>query len=169
MIIIITIISVVNNRETADDFLQEELSRLEAYFEKRNIKNNSISQADVAWHLDHSLKTVNRITEQLQQSDPKAFHPKFSIQRLIVHTTGRIPRGVAQSPQSVRPPELITLDSLKTQLEQARQNLSIIAQLDENAFFDHPVFHHLDRDQTRRFLVIHTKHHLKIITDILEE
>ena len=169
LIIVVTIISIRNNRENDLGFLDEQLLEIENYFDQRKVKNVVVSEADVAWHLDHMLKTINRITENLAASNPNNYESKFNMQRIMVHTTGRIPRGVAQSPESVRPPKTILLDSLHLQLKEARLNLVKISELDEKAFFAHPVFDDLDRDQTRRFLEIHTNHHLKIIEDILEE
>lgn len=169
LVIVITIISISNNREDDPNFLDGQLSEVEHYFAQRDILNEVVSQANVAWHLDHTLKTINNITENLNASNPEEYISKFNIQRIVVHTSGMIPRGAAQSPQNVRPPKVILLDSLHFQLAEARQNLDKINGLDEKAFFDHPVFDHLDRDQTRRFLEIHTNHHLKIIKDILEE
>jgi hypothetical protein len=169
LIIGLAIISIINNREDDPNFLDDELIEIEKLFEKRAFKNTSVSEADVAWHLDHMLKTINRITENIAASNPKEYDSKFNIQRIVVHTTGKIPRGVAQSPQNVRPPSNILLDSLHLQLKEAKQNLEKISELNEKAFFAHPVFDDLDRDQTRRFLEIHTRHHLKIIKDILEE
>lgn len=168
-VILITMISIVNNREDDPNFLDGQLLEVERYFAEREKKNEAVSQANVAWHLDHTLKTINRIIENLVESNPEEYRSNFNVQRIVVHTSGVIPRGRAQSPQSVRPPDVVLLDSLQLQLTEARQNLSAIFSLDENAFFDHPVFDHLDRDQTRRFLEIHTNHHLKIIEDILGE
>jgi len=168
-IITITIISVVNNRESDPNFLDDELLEIEAYFTKKEVQNAVVSQANFAWHLDHILKTINSITENLVASNPEEYDSKFNIQRILVHTSGTIPRGAAQSPQSVTPPDTILLDSLGIQWEQAWKSMEKISGLDENAFFAHPVFDHLDRDQTRRFLEIHTNHHLKIIKDILGE
>lgn len=169
LIIGATLVSIINNRESNANFLDDELDRIQKYFEQRHSHNPKVSQANVAWHLDHSLKTINRISERLMASNPKDYHSKFNVQRIVVHTTGRIPRGVAQSPQSVRPPSEVQLDSLRLQLAAARKNLREISQLEAHAFFAHPVFDHLDRDQSRRFLDIHTNHHLKIIEDILTE
>ncbi len=169
LIIIVTVVSISNNRESDSDFLDSQLLEIEGYFDQRAIKNEAVSQAAIAWHLDHMLKTINRISENLLRSDPNAYIPKFNMQRIVVHTSGIIPRGAAQSPPSVRPPDVVLLDSLTVQLQKARQNLIDISGLDENAFFAHPVFDHLDRDQSRRFLEIHTNHHLKIIQDILGE
>lgn len=169
LVLVITAISVSNNRESDIDFLEDQLISVADYFEERDLKNEEVSQADVAWHLDHILKTINRLTDALVASDPKEYKASMNFQRILVHTTGFIPRGEAQSPASVRPPNVILLDSLYWQLERTKVNLDLIATLDENAHFAHPVFGSLDRDQTRRFIEIHTNHHLKIIRDILGE
>lgn len=171
IVILLVIIGFVfwNDSESNERFLDEQFTDIESLFKHREVQNLEVSKADVAWHLDHMLKTINRLSEALAQSDPQDFESKFNMQRVFVHTTGYIPRGAAQSPPSVRPPDHILLDSLNLQLKQAKQNLKTIANLDDNSFFAHPVFDHLDRDQTRRFLEIHTNHHLKIIKDILEE
>ncbi|WP_343488137.1 DUF1569 domain-containing protein [Allomuricauda sp. d1] len=159
----------VNNRESSDDFLEDEFTAIEKHIPKRDVLNEEVSTADVAWHLDHMLKTINRISENLEASDPHDYAYKFSMQQVVVHTTGMIPRGVAQSPQNVRPPKVIETDSIYVQLQEAKRNIKGISNLDKNSHFNHPVFNKLDRDQTRRFLEIHTNHHLKIIQDILGE
>ena len=169
IVILMTIISIRNNRQENPNFLDAQLLEVEHFFAQRGAKNKDVSQADVAWHLDHTLKTINRIIENLVESNPDEYRSNFNVQRIVVHTSGIIPRGVAQSPQNVRPPDIVLLDSLQLQLEEARKNLDRITELEEKAFFVHPVFNHLDRDQTRRFLEIHTNHHLKIIRDILGE
>ena len=168
LIIVVTAISIYNNRERDDAFLVEPLQQVEAYFSKRSVKNPKISKADVAWHLNHILKTVNKISESLLHSNPENFNPKFNVKRLWVHTTGRLPKG-GQSPRSVNPSGTVLLDSLRIQLALAKKNMERISTLDEDAFFNHPVFDHLDRDQTRRFLAVHTRHHLRIIKAIVEE
>ena len=168
-IVAITVISVINNRVGHPDFLEKELNVIESYFSQREVTNKAVSQADVAWHLDHILKTINRISKDLISSDPDGFTPRFNVQRVMIHTTGIIPRGVAQSPPGTVPPDVILPDSLRLQLARARENLNSISALEEGAYFAHPVFDHLDRDQARRFIQIHTRHHLKIIREILGE
>jgi len=158
-----------NGSERSNDFLDKEFVEIENLFEKRNSLNPEVSKANVAWHLDHLLKTINQISKQLIKSNPKGYKSSFSIQRTVVHTFGIIPRGAAQSPQSVRPPDIILLDSLMFQLKEAERNVKKINSLDKKANFEHPVFNQLDRDQTRRFLDIHTNHHLKIIRDITKK
>ncbi|MEN1785448.1 MAG: DUF1569 domain-containing protein [Bacteroidota bacterium] len=167
LIITVTSISIVNNRTKDPQFLDDQLSEIEHYFKHRKSFNKSVSHADVAWHLDHSLKSINSICESVASSNPEALEQRFNLQRIFVHTTGYIPRGAAQAPASVKPPQTVQLDSLKLQLALVYDNLERLATLDTHTYFNHPVFGHLDRDQTRRFLEIHTNHHLKIIEDIL--
>ena len=171
LIIILVLIGtyLFNNRESNPDFLDDEFAEIENYISKRDSKNTAVSQADVAWHLDHMLKTINRISEAVENSNPKEYAYTFNMQQIVVHTSGMIPRGAAQSPQNVRPPQVIATDSIYIQLKEARQKIDLLGALDKKAYFDHPVFNKLDRDQTRRFLDIHTNHHLKIIEDILAE
>lgn len=158
-----------NNTETKPYFLDDQLEQIAGHFNQRSVKNEEVSSADVAWHLDHVLKVINNISGSLAQSNPKAYTSSFNMQQIAVHTTGVIPRGAAQSPKAVVPPDDILLDSLHLQLAMARQNILKIDKLNEDAFYAHAVFGNLNRDETRRFLKIHTKHHLKIIADILEE
>lgn len=170
-IIIIALIGLVQlkKRETSPDFLDKEFVEIEKLFDKRDFSNTQVSRANVAWHLDHMLKTINQVSKKLINSNPDAFRSNFSPQRTFVHTSGIIPRGAAESPQNVRPPEIVLLDSLERQLSLAKLNLKKITDLNEKANFQHPIFKQLDRDQTRRFLDVHTNHHLKIIRDILED
>lgn len=170
-IIIIGLIALVQlkKRETSPDFLDKEFGEIEKLFAKRDFSNPEVSKANVAWHLDHMLKTINQVSKKLIDSDPDVFRPNFSPQRTFVHTSGIIPRGAAESPQNVRPPEVVLLDSLESQLKLAKINIKKIADLNEKANFQHPIFKQLDRDQTRRFIDVHTNHHLKIIRDILKD
>lgn len=170
-IIIIGLIAFVQlrKRETSPDFLNKEFGEIEELFSKRDFANPEVSKANVAWHLDHMLKTINQVSKKLIDSDPGAFRSNFSPQRTFVHTSGIIPRGAAESPKNVRPPEVVLLDSLERQLSLAKINLKKITDLNEKANFQHPIFKQLDRDQTRRFLDVHTNHHLKIIRDILKD
>lgn len=78
----------------------------------------------------------------------------------------KIPRGKAKSPSVVRPPKNINVDFLQQQLEQAEANILLINKFQKKAFFRHPFFKHLKRDETKKFLEIHTEHHLKIIREI---
>ncbi|MHA7057842.1 DUF1569 domain-containing protein [Aquimarina sp. M1] len=133
----------------------------------RDHLNMKVSSVSVAWHLDHSLKVINKIHNVLENSDPSLYEKNFSIARIFSFTFNYIPRSRAKSPAAVLPPKVIKTEDLLTQLENARKNLSNLSSLGANVNFLHPVFGQLNKKQTKRFLQIHTKHHLKIIRDIL--
>lgn len=169
--VIIFLFIFINVRMNPSDpnALLPQLTEIEQYIEFRNSRNTEVSKVDVAWHLDHMLKTINRITEVLENSDLEAYEGgSFSFSKIASLTAGFIPRGKAQSPSSVRPPAIIVTDDILKQLTESRKNIEKLHTLEANAHFDHPVFGILDKAQTIRFLEVHTNHHLKIIGDILK-
>jgi len=68
----------------------------------------------------------------------------------------------------VKPPEVILKSAIIDQLEEARQNIKRIQNLDERAYFKHPVFGNTNKFKVARFLDTHTNHHLKIVKSILK-
>ncbi|MBS9462448.1 DUF1569 domain-containing protein [Flagellimonas sp. 389] len=167
--IILTCVVLIRNSELETNFLDKQFSEIEHYIPHKDSIDTLVSKVDVAWHLDHSLKTINKICEALEKSDPKAFKFNINLTRIAVFTYGDFTRGVAQSPKIVLPPKVIFKDSLYVQLEEASKNLVKIESLDTKAHFKHPYFNVLNKKQTKRFLKVHTHHHLKIIKDILKE
>ena len=159
----------LRNTESGPNFLDGQFSEIVGHIPHRDRRNPKVSKEDVAWHLDHSLKVINRTYEALERSEPQNFSSSLSLSRVIVFTSGRFPRGMAQAPKSVRPPKEIDTDSLYLQLEEARKNLEKIESLEANAHFRHPYFKVINKSQTKRFLKIHTAHHLRIVRDILKK
>ncbi|SDL13478.1 hypothetical protein SAMN04488034_102396 [Salinimicrobium catena] len=151
------------------DLIQAQLNEMKEYISEKDIKNSSVSSAPVEWHLSHSLKVINNIISSLESSDPGNFKKEFSFWKVVIFLTRKIPRGRARSPKAVLPPEDITLEHLKGEWSKAKQNVSLINSFPGKAHFEHPYFKHLDRNQTKKFLEIHTEHHLKIIREILEK
>ena len=86
----------------------------------------------------------------------------------MVFTTGKIPRGKIRAPKVVTPFDVATAEELKSKIEIAKNNISKLNNLPKNSFFKHPFLSNLNLKQTEKFLAIHTKHHLKIIEDILK-
>lgn len=149
--------------------LQQEVQQFENYIPAHETLNPEVSKATVGWHVYHSLLTVNEVYAALQQSNPGAYKNRFNPRRAMMFTMNKIPRGRAQSPKVVLPPQRFTQNDLLLQLQKARENLSIIDSLPENAFFNHPYVGSLNREQAKKFLWIHTRHHLGIIRDIVGE
>ena len=134
-------------------------------FEKTNSK---ISNSTIGWQIDHCLLVINGVMSQIEISNPTEFQSKFNFNRFMVFTTGKIPRGKIRAPKVVTPFDVATAEELKFKIEIAKNNISKLNNLPKNSFFKHPFLSNLNLKQTEKFLAIHTKHHLKIIEDILK-
>ncbi len=128
--------------------------------------NTQVSASSIGWHIEHTLLTINLIINALKASDPKDYQWQFSTFRLGVFLTGKIGRGRGKAPQSVQPRVTPDAETINKQLSLANQRLPELQSCSDNQFFTHPYFGKLNVQQTARFLIIHTRHHLAIINDI---
>lgn len=144
------------------------LRQIEDYFPQMEEKNTAVSEKGVGWHLDHSLRVIGGVSALLKSSDPAAYKWKFNFTRMAVYTFNYIPRGVGKAPKQVLNEKVVTLEILQEELEKARQECSSLAELDPKSNFQHPYFGILNLKQSQKFLKIHTRHHLKIVRDILK-
>jgi hypothetical protein len=147
--------------------LEKEFTFIKEYIIHQEEKNIKISKGSVGWHLDHSLKVINSVFEALKNSNSEDYKKQFNGLRLFTFTLGFFPRGKAKSPKRVLPPEIIVKEDIENQLEKAMENMAMVSVLEDNQFFTHPLFKQLNKKQTLKFLKLHTKHHLKIVEDIL--
>ena len=145
------------------------LAEIESHIPQRNQENILVSKATVGWQLDHTLKVFNAVSLALKNSNPKDYKRQFNYWRSLLFPLGYIPRGKVKAPKIVLPPEVITKEDLKAQLQTAKNFLDVLKTLPNNAYFRHFIFGMLSKKQTFRFLEMHTKHHLKIIRDILKK
>ena len=74
---------------------------------------------------------------------------------------------MGKSPKYVLPPEHIEKAQLDNQLSTAKTLIPQLGGVTNKATFKHPYFGILTKRQSIRFIEVHTKHHLKIIRDIL--
>jgi len=149
-------------------FLDSEFSKIASYVSQRDALNPKVSKVDVAWHLDHILKTVIVVCKSLEVSKPEDYKSNFNLTRTMIYLWGDFPRGVAKAPRVVRPPDVIRTEDLHLQIATAKAGLKTIQGLDENAHFEHPYFSIINKKQSIRFLKIHTRHHLRIVRDIIK-
>ena len=148
--------------------LESKLNELESYisgFEKKNLK---ISKATVGWQIDHSLKVINSVVNAMKNSDPNLYEDNFKFLGKVLLAFNYFPRGKAKSPKHVNPPEIILKEEIVSQLVIARVHLNEIQELDENAYFKHPLFRNINKKRVVSFLNAHTNHHLKIVKSILK-
>ena len=130
-------------------------------------KNEIISKATVGWHIEHSLKVLSQIIGAVEQSNPENYKWKFNLKRMIFLGFNFIPRGKGKAPKTVLPEGEITANSLKTHLEHVKGLIHKIDLLNPNNYFKHPYFGDLNLKETKKFIALHTNHHLKIIKDII--
>ena len=148
--------------------LSEYITKLDAHIPKYLESNTKVSKSTIGWHIDHSLKVINNVIKTIEASDPTLYENDFSVLGSVFLTLGYFPRGKGKAPKHVKPPEIILKDDLIAQIETAISNIERLANLDKNSFFKHPLFGNVNTKRVYRFLEVHTKHHLKIIDDILK-
>lgn len=150
-------------------YLQQLIAQLESKIPEYETVNLEVSTGSVGWHIEHSLKTINQIVTACKNSNPNEYKWKFNLKRfLILDVFHKIPKGKVKAPKLVRPEGEISKDSLTISIEKLRKNLKDWEQLNKNAFFKHPFFDDLNKKETEKFLLLHTNHHLKIMTTILK-
>lgn len=143
------------------------ITTLEKHIKHHEVANPAVSKANIAWHIDHSFKVINKVILTLQASDPTLYKNNFSFLGKVFFTLGFFPKGKAKAPKHVKPPEIILKEDLINQLKEARTLIKAIPNLDENAFFKHPIFGDINKKRINRFLELHTNHHVKIIKAIM--
>ncbi|MEM7379596.1 MAG: hypothetical protein AAF361_00205, partial [Bacteroidota bacterium] len=65
-------------------FLSQELSELESYIRFRDSLDPKVSKVPIAWHLDHTLRTINEIYKAVERSDPENYKARFNPGRSLV-------------------------------------------------------------------------------------
>ena len=149
--------------------LKAKLDEVASYVAVRDSKNSEVSEAAVSWHIDHIFLVVNQIYKTLEQSEESNYKSEFNMKRTYVFTFNKMPRGKATAPESVRPKENVDLDTIQIHHDQALTTVEKFSDLPEKKHINHSVFGNMNRDETIKFLSIHTEHHLKIIRDILKD
>jgi hypothetical protein len=147
--------------------LHKLLNQLESDISLFDKVNLGVSSVSVGWHIEHSLKTIDQIVTACKKSNPVNYKWRFNFKRiLIIGIVKKIPRGKAKAPKIVRPDGTISSDSLQLSLQKVKENLIGWKELNKNSYFQHPFFGDLNKKETADFLVLHTKHHYKIIKEI---
>jgi hypothetical protein len=143
------------------------LHRLENALPQADKSNSNISARGVDWHLEHSLKIIIAICKTVSNSKPEKFKPNFNIGKYYILWSNRIPRGKARSPKPFNNLEAIDHSSLPQSLKKAQKSLSMLNSLHPKQHFEHPMFGDLNLAQSKKFIHIHTAHHLDIIEEII--
>lgn len=147
------------------------LQELEASIPYLAYHNNSISKKGADWHIDHSLKVVIQVMNAMKGSNPASYKKGMNLKGHLVCLLGQIPRGVGKAPKAVvyQKEKPIQRVELEDQLQQAQMLLESYAALDKNAYFTHPLFGQMKKKRALRLMEIHTRHHLRIIQEIIAQ
>ncbi|EAQ42443.1 hypothetical protein MED152_06975 [Polaribacter sp. MED152] len=145
------------------------LNEVASYSNVRDTINGKVSEASVAWHMDHIYLMVNQLHKALKYSDETNYIAESSTTRDYVFNSNTLPRGRVTAPEIVSPPKNVTINTLQMHYDEALATAEKMPLLAENKHFKHPILGTMNRDETIQFLNIHTEHHLKIIRDILEK
>lgn len=148
--------------------LLEKIDQLHNFILKGNQQNSKVSVHGTYWHIDHSLQVLQAVIDSFKQSDPKDYQPKFSFTKLLIMSTGYIPRGKGRAPKQTLPQNELSQKELLSKLEKVKLEIDNWYKLDKNKTFKHPLFAWLNSKETIKFMGIHTYHHIKIIKDILK-
>jgi Protein of unknown function (DUF1569) len=143
------------------------LHELESKIPLLHQRNPAVSDASVAWHIEHMILAATKMANAVIHSNPADYRWQFNWRRLMVFTTGRIPRGKAKAPKAVIPQSDADAATLATHLTSLRNKLHHLGMLQPHHFFVHPYFGPLHVRHTQKAIYIHTQHHLKIINDII--
>lgn len=147
--------------------LTKQVQKLAEFLPVLTTTNLAVSEASVGWHMEHSLLVIKQITSTVAQSDPDLYKATFNFKRSWVFLFNYIPRGKAKAPKVVIPSNDLGVQALKESIAHTYQAMDYLKDCQSNQYFMHPFFGVLNKAQTIRFLAIHTKHHLKIIQDIV--
>jgi hypothetical protein len=149
--------------------LKLKLNEVASYIAVRDTINLEVSEAAVAWHMDHIYLMVNQLHKALKYSDESNYKAESNPTRDYVFKNNMMPRGKITAPESVSPKGTITINTLQLHYDEAIATIEKFSTLTEKKHFNHPILGTMNGDQTIQFLTIHTEHHLKIIRDILKK
>ncbi len=145
------------------------LEKLASYIPQFEKENTAVSGKNAGWHIQHSFLALAGIVDAAKASDPQQYKWTFNPLRTIIFLRKSIPRGKGKAPDRSVPKDVITSSTLQDHYNIARQKLEEVNLLQAKNYFIHPYFGHLHLRHTKKMLLIHTKHHLKIVEDILKQ
>jgi hypothetical protein len=149
--------------------LEQLIKELENNIPHQAFVNKNVSQGSVGWHIEHSLITLNLIIDVLCRSEPSKYKWAFNYKRTFVSVIGKIPRGRVKAPEVVQPKTYYDTQTLQQHVILTKERIKSLPGLENNNYFTHPFLGDFNKRPAIRFLQIHTKHHLKIINDIIEK
>jgi hypothetical protein len=127
----------------------------------------SVSRWSVGMHVHHCCLSMIGISKTLRKSTTPKPRAQPSLRRTIVLKCGYIPRGRAESPSFVVPKESVDQEELLRLLDESVIRMREAHTMDRRHWFTHPLLGPMDRDGALKFVLVHNRHHRRIIEDIL--
>ena len=149
--------------------LDKEFLKIENYISVMEKSDKDVSKAPVKWHLLHLLQVIKGVIDNATSSDTVEFNSKSNLIWKYTSLFGKIPRGKITSPDVVNPKFDITEIEIRTTIDEAKLSVSQWSKLKKNNFYDHHILLHLNKRKIKRFLKVHTRHHLRIVRDITKD
>ena len=146
--------------------LHQPLSELRSFVAQAEKENEKVSAMNFGWHIEHSLLVIVRMIDTLCRSDPKDYKWSFNLPRTIVFMRERFPRGKGKAPEEVKPKQLEPVD-FDAHFQKAENAMERLRAAQPDLYYKHAMFGKLNSKNTSKLLDIHTRHHLRIIKDIL--
>ena len=143
------------------------LNKLNNYIPRCSVKNEKVSKWSVGMQIEHCLLGTTGICSVIVNSKPYTGKIKKGFWRRLIFLTGIIPRGRGKSPNAVIPNDQISESELRELLAEASLSAQKAAESDCDCWWKHFAFGVMKRDEALKFVEIHNKHHLKLISDIL--
>jgi hypothetical protein len=133
------------------------------------VRAAGVSAWSVAEQVDHLIKVNQSVFSHLLTRTP-ASGPRISLVGRVVLLSGSFPRGKAESPRKLRG-QPATAEELSAALEKSRGTFRRLASEPDPLLASAPVLPHkmfgaMTAIQALRFVPIHTRHHLKIVSEI---
>lgn len=154
------------------DDLRAELHKIATLLERPDDELSRRRESVSAWsaseHIDHSLKVAASILKVIRDPKEEVAKP-FSMIGRIVLAVGYIPRGKGRSPKSLvgTPAKAEELRAASADVNALLASMPPDRWRHQRRIVMHPYFGGLDPARAIRFAVVHTRHHMKIVDDVL--
>ena len=145
------------------------LDELNHYIPRCSVQCEKVSKWTVGMQIEHCILGTGGICDAIGHSKPHTGKIKKGLLRRIIFLTGTIPRGRGKAPDASLPNEEITELGLRELLSKAKLSVQQAAESNYECWWAHIRFGVMKRDEALKFVEIHNKHHLKIISDILSK
>jgi hypothetical protein len=155
--------------------LRAQLGELRAVAQLPEAQLFTVRQQVSGWspaeHLDHTVKVAQSVIHRIGDAAAEPSPRKMSMIGRAVLLFGWIPRGKGKAPERLRG-VLCTVEDLEARIARYESALATVTAPTAAAarlpIVPHPRFGGLTPAEAVRFVAVHTRHHLRIVADVLK-